>query len=173
MLGYNPCGAQEEGGCPFCPPPDCAPCPCPPPPASCACNTAYAQYAAMSNGPSLSRIPLRLLAEEGGLVQAAGTDTLTLSAGHIYLVGYTFLATPEDGQYFQIVPEVGGALKLLYSTAGSASGTRIASAAGSFLVTETAAADATLAFRLTYGEGTRNIDLTGVVYAVPVAAARQ
>ncbi|MBU5627580.1 hypothetical protein KQI82_11730 [Oscillibacter sp. MSJ-2] len=134
-------------------------------------NTAYAQFGASSNGPSRSDVSYLLLSESGGLARASAPDVLTFERGYIYQVSYTFLATPEEGQYYQILPFVNGEARLLYSTVASACGGRNASAAGSFLVTETAEGPAELTLRLSYGPLTNNIDLTGVVTVVPVASA--
>lgn len=134
-------------------------------------NTAYAQFGASGSGPSRSNISYLLLSESGGLARPNAPDVLTLEGGYIYQVSYTFLATPEEGQYFQILPFVNGEARLLYSTVASAYGSRNASAAGSFLVTETAEGPAELTLRLSYDPGTNNIDLTGVVAVVPVASA--
>lgn len=156
--------------CSFCPSPACPPVsPCPPPlPWG---NTAYAQYSVTSNAASGSDLPFRLSAQSGDLVQVVNNTMLTLAPGHVYQIGYTFLASPGDNQYFQIVPSVAGTPRLLYSAIGSASGARNASVSGSFLVTETTQEAVTLTFRLTYPEGAENIDLSGVVLAVPVANA--
>ena len=148
------------GGCCYCCPPPLRP-----------FNTAYPQFGASGTGPSRSNVSYLLLSESGGLVRAIAPDLLTLERGYIYQVSYTFLATPEEGQYYQILPFINGQARLLYSTVASACGGRNASASGTFLVTETAEGPAELTLQLTYGPGTNNIDLTGVVVVVPVASA--
>lgn len=163
----HPCPAPCPPSCPpSCSPPCCSECP----KQECF-NRAYAQYSIYSNRASDTLLPFRLLKESGGLTAIVGEDSILFSPGYIYYVSYTLLATPENGNYYQILPIINGSLKLIYATFTPANERRSASVSSGFLLSEAEREEATLRLRLTYPPEVNNIDLSGGLSIFPVAAA--
>lgn len=133
-------------------------------------NTSYAQYIVNANPASGSYLPFILQFEEGGLANLQGEEQISLTQGYIYLINYTFYATPGINSYFQILPYLNNSPALFYSTlATSNASTRNAFLSGSFIVNFTITTNTLLEFRLTYPADTTNIDITGVICITPIA----
>lgn len=135
-------------------------------------NTSFcAQFGVNSNPSSGSDIPFFTVFNIGKQITANNTGVITLSAGFIYHIDYLFLATPEIGSYFQIVPHINHSPALLYSALSQAAVYRSVSASGSFLTNQALNDAATLRFVLTYPEETVNIDISGAVSIMPALSA--
>ncbi|MSS86815.1 hypothetical protein FYJ45_00135 [Eisenbergiella tayi] len=107
----------------------------------------------------------------GGLTSLPTDDTITLQPGYVYAISYVFLATPEPGNYFQILPFMNGTPRLLYSFTGNAANGRNAAASAFFLTNEALYEPVDLSFSLTYPDTVRNIDISGAVSIYPAAIA--
>ena len=134
-------------------------------------NTAYAQYGVTASPASGSFLPLYPVWGAGGLTSLPTDDTITLQPGYVYAVSYVFLATPEPGNYFQILPFINGTPRLLYSFTGNAANGRNAAASAFFLTNEALYEPVDLSFSLTYPDTVRNIDISGAVSIYPAAIA--
>lgn len=132
-------------------------------------NQSYAQYGVNSSPPSGNYVPFFPVFEAGELTQLQNTISILLEAGYIYLINYVFLATPEEGNYFEIVPFINEVPMLLYSAFAPANATRNATASASFTTNLALNSQAVLRLHLTYPPSTRNIDISGVVSITPVA----
>lgn len=146
---------------------DCCRPVCPAPPID---TRFYAQLGVNANPASESTLPFFTVFNEGNRITADSTGIITLAAGYIYHINYIFLATPETGNYYQIVPYLNNSPGLLYSFLSQASACRSSSASGGFLTNQAISQDAALHFVLTYSEGTNNIDISGAVSIFPLAA---
>lgn len=128
----------------------------------------FAQYSVLASPPSRSDLPFRPVFQKGESIHLDGETEIALKAGYLYLIDYIFLATPEAGGYFEIVPRINGSLRLLYAFFAPAGSERNASASGSFTTNEAASEDITLSFNLTYPDTVRNIDISGAVSVTPL-----
>lgn len=131
----------------------------------------YAQYGVTANPPSGSLLPLFERFRGGAGIRLQDENHIYLAPGFIYQVDYVFLATPEPGGYFQVTPELNGTLALLYSSFAPSGTQRNATAAAGFTTNAAEKEEALLAFKLTYPDTVRNIDISGAVSVTPVARA--
>lgn len=162
FINCRSCSGSRPGGC-MCPLYD----PCPP---SGICNRAFARYDMIGNGVSGSYLTYVLSARNGDLARLQNNNTMVLSPGYVYFVGYSLLATPGVNSYIQVLPYINGEPRLFYGTfAPTNSVWSNASLAGSFLVNESAEKECSLQLRILFAENTRNIDATGVFSVFPVA----
>lgn len=159
---------------PHCPPSSCgSQCTCPKPPCPCPADSVgipdfYAQYGVTANPETGSKVPFLQLFNEGSQIILEDASTILLPQGYLYLIDYVFLATPEANSYMQIVPELNGILKPLYSFFAPTGQAGNTSAAGSFTTVEASAGPLRLSFVLTYSQVVRNIDLSGAVSVTPL-----
>lgn len=132
-------------------------------------NKTFAQYGINSNPTSAPFIPYFELFSNGSLISLASNDTISLQRGYIYLIAYTILASPGDGNYFQIVPYINSSPRLLYGTFASANNSPNASISSTFITNEALENPASIQLRITYQKQTTNIDLSGTISIVPIA----
>lgn len=129
----------------------------------------YAQYRTIFNGDSGSFLPFQEVFRSGNEIRLENSTTILLPTGYLYLINYLMLATPESNSYMELVPYLNGTARTLYTfLAPTGSGSRNASAAGSFTTNEANAGDLRCSIRLTYPETVRNIDLSGSVSITPL-----
>lgn len=133
----------------------------------------YAQFGVNANPASGSNLPFYSVFNEKNKIAADNNGIITLPAGYIYHIDYLFLATPEKGNYFQIVPHINNLPGLLYSFLSQAAVYRSSSASGGFLTDQALNQDAALRFVLTYPPETINIDISGAVSITPLAAPKK
>lgn len=133
----------------------------------------YAQFGVNANPPSGSNLPFYTVFNEGGMIVLDGAGVITLPVGYIYHIDYIFTATPEPGNYFQIVPFINDSPGLLYSFFSPAGTYRNSSASGGFLTNQALSQAAELRFDLTYPPETVNIDISGAVSITPLKAPGQ
>lgn len=127
------------------------------------CESSAAQFYVMSSPASKDRIPMKETWNYGTGISLSNDTTILLKPCWLYEISYVFLATTEAGNFFEIVPCINGTLRILYASMGTAGNNRNASTSASFLINDAANAQASLAFSLTYPEGVRNIDLSGII----------
>lgn len=149
-----------------CPEPSCQCCPIPPKPVKQ--PDFYAQYGVTANPNSGSRLPYLPIFNQGNQIQLEEPTVILLPQGYLYLINYIFLATPEADSYMQIVPELNGTIRSLYSFFAPSSQARNASASGSFTTNEAANGPLRLSIQLTYSQLVRNIDISGAVSITPI-----
>lgn len=150
----------------------CNPCCCPVCPVPTPEANFYAQFGVNANPASGSNLPFFTVFNEGDRITADGSGIITLPAGYMYHIDYLFLATPEAGNYFQIVPYINDSPGLLYSFLSPAGSNRNSSASGGFLTNQALSQAASLRFVLTYPPETNNIDISGAVSIMPLAAPK-
>lgn len=124
---------------------------------------AAAQFSIVASPDNIERIPLTESWSYGRGIALSDSTTITLAPGRLYEITYVTIATPEAGNFYEIVPYINGTLRLLYAAMGTAGNNRNASTCAAFLIDEAANAEATISFSITYPETVRNIDLTGVI----------
>lgn len=132
-------------------------------------NTAYAQYGITASPPSHNYLPYYPVWGAGGLTSLPTDETIQLMPGYVYMISFVFLATPEAGNYYQLLPYLNGSPRLLYSALGNAGSGRTASVSASFLTNEALYDPLDFSLLLTYPDSVRNIDITGAVSIYPVA----
>lgn len=148
----------------------CNPCCCPDCPVPTPETNFYAQFGVNANPASGSNLPFFTVFNEGERIAVDDNGIITLPAGFIYHIDYLFLATPEVGNYYQILPYINNSPGLLYSFLSQASSYRSSSASGGFLTNQALSQDATLRLVLTYPPETNNIDISGAVSIMPLPA---
>lgn len=129
----------------------------------------YAQFGVNANPASGSNLPFYTVFNLGNGITAE-EGIITLPAGYVYHIDYVFLATPEIGNYFQILPFINNSPGLLYSFLSQAAVYRSSAASGGFLTNQALNQDASLRFVLTYPPETVNIDISGAVSITAFAA---
>lgn len=122
-----------------------------------------AQFTMISSPATNERIPLTEAWNYGSGITLSNNNTITLAPGRLYEISYVTLATPEAGNYYEIIPYINDTIRLVYAAMGTAGSNRDASASATFLINEATNAAATISFNITYPETVRNIDLSGVV----------
>lgn len=132
-------------------------------------NIAYAQYGVTASPPSNSFLPFYPILGAGGLTSLPADETIRLLPGYAYMITYVFLATPEAGNFYQLLPYLNGSPRLLYSSMGTAGNNRNASTCAAFLTNEALYEPLDFSLSLTYPDGVRNIDISGAVSIYPVA----
>lgn len=133
----------------------------------------YAQFGVMANPDSGSRLPFIQIFNEGEKIYLEDTNTIYLPAGYLYLIDFIFLATPEANSYMEIVPELNGTFRALYSFFAPTGQERNTSASGSFTTNEAATQPLRLRFNLTYPSVVRNIDISGAVSVTPLQKLKE
>lgn len=128
----------------------------------------YAQYRVFANPPAKSFLPLVEAFRKGEEISLAGSTSIRLMPGYLYLINYLFLATPEPDSYMEIVPHINGTPRTLYAFFAPTGTERNTSAAGSFTTNEAAEEAVELSFRLDYPETVRNIDISGTISVTPL-----
>lgn len=128
----------------------------------------YAQFGVASSLSSGSNIPFYEVFKSGDGIYLEDEETIILTQGYLYLIEYLFIATPEPGNYMEIVPAINGTPRLNYAFFAPAGNARNVSASGGFTTNEAAAAEARLTMRLTYPAEVRNIDISGSVSVTPL-----
>lgn len=142
---------------------------CPVCPVPMADTRFYAQLGVTANPASGSNLPFFTIFNLGDRITME-EGIITLPAGYIYHIDYLFSATPEIGNYFQILPFINNSPGLLYSFLSQAAVYRSSAASGGFLTGQALNQDASLRFVLTYPPETVNIDISGAVSITPFAA---
>lgn len=127
-----------------------------------------AQYAVAASPASGSNLPFIRQFSYRDRITLADSTTIRLPEGYLYLISYVFIATPEAGNFFEVVPQMNG-VRALYGFYAPAGQMRNASASASFTTDEALASPLDLSIRLTYPAGVRNIDISGAVSITPLA----
>lgn len=128
----------------------------------------YAQFGVASSPPSGSNLPFYEVFKSGDGIYLEDEETIILTQGYLYLIEYLFIATPEPGNYMEIVPGINGTLRLNYAFFAPAGSAKNVSASGGFTTNEAAKSDARLTMNLTYPAEVRNIDISGSVSVTPL-----
>lgn len=128
----------------------------------------YTQFGINANPASGSNLPFFTVFNQGNKISADNNGIITLPAGYIYHIDYLFLATPEIGSYYEILPYINNSPGLLYSFLSQASVNRSSSASGGFLTNQALSQNASLRFTITYPPETNHIDISGAVSIIPL-----
>lgn len=134
----------------------------------CRLTDFYAQFGVFSNPESGSHLSFYEIFRRGDGISLENSDTIVLRPGYLYLINYIFLATPEPGNFMQIIPSVNGTLRFQYSFFAPAGNERNTSASGSFTINEAILDEASIQIQITYPEGVNNIDISGSVSVTPL-----
>ena len=132
-------------------------------------NTAYAQYGIAASPPSHNYLPYYPVWGAGGLTSLPTDETIQLMPGYVYMISFVFLAVPDAGNYYQLLPYLNGSPRFLYSVLAAAGSGRTASASAPSLTNDALYEPLDFSLLLTYPDTVRNIDITGAVSIYPVA----
>ena len=79
--------------------------------------------------------------------------------GYVYMISFVFLAVPDAGNYYQLLPYLNGSPRFLYSVLAAAGSGRTVSASASFLTNEALYEPLDFSLLLTYPDTVRNLSL--------------
>lgn len=145
-----------------------AKCPCDNACSQCRLPNFYAQFGVFSNPESGSYLSFYEIFRRGDGISLENSDTIVLTPGYLYLIDYIFLATPEPGNFMQIIPAINGIFRLQYSFFAPAGSERDTSASGGFTTNEAIVDEARIQMQITYPESVNNIDISGSVSVTPL-----
>ena len=119
--------------------------------------------------PAIITFPIILSGVPGDSPVCPLDETIQFMPGYVYMISFVFLAVPDAGNYYQLLPYLNGSPRFLYSVLAAAGSGRTASASASFLTNEALYEPLDFSLLLTYPDTVRNIDITGAVSIYPVA----